>query len=206
MAFMQSQGTDKQRLPHRYRTWLLLTGLTTAQFHSVLTQISHQDRPARGRPWSLSLSVRILLVLIHLPTNLTTRALAALFATRQSTVDRVISHVIPMLANAFRPDGTGSGGPWVIDGTPIPVHDQSITAIRKNYRRSINTQVLINADTCAIVTVGGAWPGIRNDIVVAPPHRRRPDRRLPHRPRRRRIPWHRHHHRAPARTRRPDNP
>lgn len=35
----------------------------------------------------------------------------------------------------------------------IPVHDQSITAISKNYRRSVNTQILINADTRHAVAV-----------------------------------------------------
>jgi hypothetical protein len=38
----------------------------------------------------MPLSVRLLLVLIHLRTNLTTRALAALFHTSQSSVDRII--------------------------------------------------------------------------------------------------------------------
>jgi hypothetical protein len=40
----------------------------------------------------------VLLVLIHLPTNLTTRALAALLVTRQSAVDRIIHHLVPVLA------------------------------------------------------------------------------------------------------------
>ncbi|MDM3927827.1 transposase family protein [Mycobacterium intracellulare subsp. chimaera] len=54
-----------------------------------------------------------------------------------------------------------------MDGTLIPVHDQSITAISKNYRRSINTQVIICADRRRVVAVGRCWPGNRNDIVVA---------------------------------------
>ncbi len=43
----------------------------------------------------MSLPVRVLLVLIHLRTNLTTRALAALFTTSQSGVDRIIHHLTP---------------------------------------------------------------------------------------------------------------
>ena len=41
------------------------------------------------------------------------------------------------------PDNTNH--PWIIDGTLIPAHDQSITAISKNYRRSVNTQIIICA-------------------------------------------------------------
>jgi Helix-turn-helix of DDE superfamily endonuclease len=51
----------------------------------------------------MSLPVRVLLVLIHLRTNLTTRALAALFHTSQSTLDRTIHHLVPVLADAFAP-------------------------------------------------------------------------------------------------------
>jgi hypothetical protein len=80
-----------------------------------------------------------------LPTNLTTRALAALFDTSQSTLDPIIHHLVPMLAATLRPAPDTSGHPWIIDATLIPVCDQSITAISKNYRRSINTQIIICA-------------------------------------------------------------
>lgn len=84
--------------------------------------------PARGHPWVLPLPVRLLLVLIHPRINLTTRALAALFATSQSTVDRVLHHLVPILANALEHDTNKSPDrPWIIDDTLIPVHDQSIT-------------------------------------------------------------------------------
>jgi hypothetical protein len=53
-------------------------------------KIAHQIPPAAGRPWGLPLPVRLLLVLTHLPTNLTTRAPAALFATSQSALDPII--------------------------------------------------------------------------------------------------------------------
>jgi Helix-turn-helix of DDE superfamily endonuclease len=78
----------------------------------------------------MSLPVRVLLVLIHLRTNLTTRALAALFHTSQSTVDRTIHHLVPVLADALGPgpDDT-STHPWIIDGTligarPVDERDQ----------------------------------------------------------------------------------
>jgi hypothetical protein len=109
----------------------------------------------------------VLLVLIHLRTNLTTRALAALFHTSQSAVDRIIHHLVPVLARALRPAPDNSNHPWIIDGTLIPVHDQSITAISKNYRRSINTQIIICARRRHVVVVGRCWPGNRNDVIVA---------------------------------------
>jgi hypothetical protein len=47
------------------------------------------------------------------------------------------------------------------------VHDQSITAISKNYRRSVNTQIIICAQRRRVVVAGHCWPGNRNDVVVA---------------------------------------
>jgi hypothetical protein len=169
MEAMEAQATDTTGLPRRYRTWLALTGLTAHQFRNVLTLIGHKaGPPTRGRPWSMPLPVRVLLLLIHLRTNLTTPALAALFNTSQSTVDRVIAHLVPVLANAIGPDIHDSGGgPWIIDGTLIPVHDQSITAISKNYRRSVNTHIVVNAKRRTVITVGRCWPGNRHDVVVA---------------------------------------
>jgi hypothetical protein len=87
----------------------------------------------------------VLPVLIHLRTNLTTRAPAALFATRQSVVDRVLHHLVPALAHTPAPSPDDGQHRWIIDGTPIRLHDQSITAISKNYRRSITTQIIICA-------------------------------------------------------------
>jgi Transposase DDE domain len=82
-------------------------------------------------------------------------------------VDRIIGHLVPVLAAVLGPIPDGSTHPWIIDGTLIPVHDQSITAISKNYRRSVNTQILINANNRRVMAVGRCWPGNRNDVVVA---------------------------------------
>lgn len=164
---MQPQSTDTIDLPRRYRSWLALTGLTDHQFHTVLARITPHIPPTRGRPWALAPPLRLLVVLIHLRTNLTTRALAALFGTSQSTVDRIIHHLVPVHAAALRPSLDDHARPWIIDGTLIPVHDQSITAISKNYRRSINTQIIIGAHSRAVIATGAAWPGNRNDVIVA---------------------------------------
>ncbi len=75
--------------------------------------------------------------------------------------------MVPVLADAPRPDTAGHSGPWIINATLIPVHDQTITAPAKNYRRSINAQIIISAHTRGVVTIGHSWPGNRNDVVVA---------------------------------------
>jgi hypothetical protein len=114
----------------------------------------------------LPLPVRVLPVLIHPRTNLTTRALAALFHTSQS-VDRIVHHLVPVLARALRPAPDTSTHPWIIDDTLIPVHDQSITAISNNYRRSVNTQIMICAHRRRVLGAGHCRPGNRNDVIVA---------------------------------------
>ncbi len=161
--------------------------------------------PAPGRPWSLPPAVRVLLVLTHLRTNLTTRALAALFHTSQSTVDRTIHHLVPVLANALRPAPNTSTHPRIIDGTLIPVHDQSITAISKNYRRSVNTQIIICAHRRSVVAVGRCWPGNRNDVIVARATRRT-SARQPRDPRRRQMPRHHHDQQPSTRQHRTHHP
>jgi hypothetical protein len=164
---MKPTATDIDPPPRRWRNLLPLTGLTARQVHIVCTLTRHRIPPAPGRPWGLPLPVRVLLVLIHLRANLTTRGLAALFATSQSAVDRIIHHLVPVLARALRPAPDNSTHPWIIDSTLIPVHDQSITAISKNYRRSVNTQIIICAHRRRVVGAGQCWPGNRNDVIVA---------------------------------------
>jgi hypothetical protein len=110
----------------------------------------------------------VLLVLIHLRTNLTTRALATLFDTSQSAVDRIIHHLVPVLARTLRPDPDNRDHPWIIDGTLIPVHHhQSITAINKNYRLSVNAQIIICSLRRRVVVASKCRPGNRTDVVVA---------------------------------------
>jgi Helix-turn-helix of DDE superfamily endonuclease/DDE superfamily endonuclease len=153
-------------MPCRWRNLLPLPGLTRRQVQTVCTVAGHQLPPTPGRPCSLPLPVRVLPVLTHLRTNLTTRALAALFHPSQSGVDRIIHHLVPVLAEVLPPAPDASTHPWIIDGTLIPVHDQSITAISKNYRRSINTQIIC-AHRRRVITTGQCWPGNRNDVVAA---------------------------------------
>ncbi|MGW5462401.1 transposase [Streptomyces sp. NPDC003996] len=55
---------------------------------------------------------------------------------------------------------------WVVDGTLIPVHDQKRTAKSKNYRRSVNVQIICQTRDRRVVAIGDAWPGSHNDVVV----------------------------------------
>jgi DDE superfamily endonuclease/Helix-turn-helix of DDE superfamily endonuclease len=167
MAIMKPSPTDNDPLPHRWRNLVPLTGLTANQFGTVCA-LTHQRLPPRpGRPWGLPLPVRVLLVLIHLRTDLTTRALAALFDTSQSGIDQTIHHLVPLIAQTLKPDpAEHAETTWIIDGTLIPVHDQSITAISKNYRRSVNTQIIICAHRRRVIVAGQCWPGNRNDVIV----------------------------------------
>ena len=51
----------------------------------------------------------------------------------------------------------------IVDGTLVPTHDRSISASSKNYRYSVNMQVVIDANTRLVVAVGDPTPGNRND-------------------------------------------
>jgi hypothetical protein len=74
-----------------------------------------------------------------------------------------------------------------VDGTLIPVHDKTKTAKAKDYRRSVNVQIVYRDRQRRVVAVGDAWPGNRNNIVVfletvgktLPDHLRCPDSRAP---------------------------
>ncbi len=56
------------------------------------------DAVRRGRPWSLPLEDRALLVAAYWRTNLTMRQLASSFEVSKSAADRIIDHLGPMLA------------------------------------------------------------------------------------------------------------
>ncbi|MBB3035771.1 transposase [Hoyosella altamirensis] len=93
--------------------------------------------------------------------------MAAIFGTSQSTAHRIIRDLLPAVPALFD-DGGGArhGETLLLDNTLIPVHDQSLTRPSKNYRRSVTIHVLATT-TRRIVHVGRAWPGNRNDIIVA---------------------------------------
>ncbi|WP_119581015.1 transposase [Streptomyces europaeiscabiei] len=140
------------------------SGLSPRQFGKLVTVLrcAGADAVRRGRPWSLALEERTLLVAAYWRTNLTMRQLAPLFGVSKSAADRIIAHVGPMLAlrprKRFAKDTV-----LIVDGTLVPTRDHTIAERSKNYRYSTNHQVVIDADTRLVVVVGRPLPGNRND-------------------------------------------
>ncbi|MGW2371040.1 transposase [Kitasatospora sp. NPDC001683] len=138
-------------------SWIFpFSGLGPRDFQQLITMLRREGaetvRP--GRPWSLPLEDRVLLVAAYWRTNLTLRQLAPLFGVSKSTAGRIIDHIGPLLAlnprRRFRKDTV-----LIVDGT---IAEQS-----KNYRYSTNHQVVIDARTRLVVAVGKPQPGNRND-------------------------------------------
>ncbi|WP_438699367.1 transposase [Streptomyces antarcticus] len=134
------------------------------QFGKLVTVLRRQgaDAVRKGRPWSLPLEDRALLVAAYWRTNLTMRQLAPLFGVSKSAADRIIDHLGPMFAlqprKRFAKDSV-----LIVDGTLVPTRDHTVAAQSKNYRYSTNHQVVIDADTRLVVVVGRPLTGNRND-------------------------------------------
>jgi len=143
------------------------TGLSGAQLKHLIARLWHR-RPDRGlgHPWALAYPDRVLLITLAYRTNLTMLQLGALFGISDSAVHRVIADFAPHLAALLGPPPTDKRELWLADGTLVPVHDHQRTAKSKNYRRSVNAQVVCRARDRRVVAVGKAWPGNRNDVVV----------------------------------------
>jgi hypothetical protein len=146
------------------RAW---TGLTGWQIHRLIEDlwVACPDT-GRGRSWASGFPDRVLLLVLAYRTNLTMQQLAALFGSSDSAVHRVIDPLAPHLAELLGPPPANRRELWIVDGTLIPVHDKKRTAKSKNYRRSINAQIVCRARDRRIVAVSKAWPGNRNDTVV----------------------------------------
>lgn len=144
-----------------------LTGLRGSQFGEVVRRLwDLRPDTQRGRPWHLSFPDRVLMATMYLRTNLTERQLAVLFDVSQKQVDRVLHNLVPVLGELFGPPPTDRRELWIVDGTLIPTRDHTKTALCKNYRRSVNVQVVVRRRDRTVVTVSEAWPGNRNDSVV----------------------------------------
>jgi len=146
-------------------SWIApFTGLSPRAFRTLVSQLRREgaDTPRPGRPWSLSLEDRVLLVATYWRTNLTLRQLAPLFGISKSAADRIVDHTAPLLAlkqrRRFRTDTV-----LIVDGTLVPTRDHDVAEQSKNYRYCTNHQVVIDADTRLVVAVGRPVPGNRND-------------------------------------------
>ncbi|MBM7173916.1 transposase [Streptomyces sp. G44] len=140
------------------------TGLSSRSFGKLVTVVRRKIvyEPRRGRPWSLPLDDRVLLVAAYWRTNLTMRQLAPPFGVSKSAAARIIDHLGPKLGLQPR-ERFRKGTVLIVDGTLVPTHDHSIAAQSKNYRYSAHHQVVIDADTRLVVAVGRPLPGNRND-------------------------------------------
>jgi len=146
-------------------SWIApFTGVSPRAFRTLVSQLRREgaDAPQPGRPWSLPLEDRVLLVATYWRTNLTLRQIAPLFGISKSAADRIIGHTAPLPAlqqrRRFRRDTV-----LIVDGTLVPTRDHAIAAQSKNYRYATNHQVVIDADTRLVVAVGRPVPGNRHD-------------------------------------------
>ena len=82
-------------------SWITpFTGLSPRQLSKLVTALRREgaDPVRKGRPWSLPLEGRVLLVTVYWRTNLTLRQLAPLFGVSKSSADRIIGRLGPALA------------------------------------------------------------------------------------------------------------
>jgi hypothetical protein len=143
----------------------VFTGLSVRQFQELVRIVAGRggDQTGVGRRWGLPLADRVLLTTVYYRTNLTVRQIALLFGISKSAAHRVIEHVAPLLV---LPPVTGPHSAdtvLIVDGTLVPTHDRGVSASSKNYRYSVNMQVVIDANTRLGVAVGDTMPGNRND-------------------------------------------
>lgn len=149
------------------RVWAeTFTGLRLTQFSGLLKVVRERggNGTLRGRPWSLPLAERVLMVAVYYRTNLTMRQLGPLFGVSSSTVCRVIQRLGPLLAiePASRP-AQAADRLWIVDGTLIPLRDRSVAASSRNYRFSANVQVIVDADTRLVIAAARPVPGTTAD-------------------------------------------
>jgi hypothetical protein len=89
------------------RVWVeAFTGLRMDQFGRLLRAVRERggNGTLLGRPWSLPLAERVLVVAVYYRTNLTMRQLGPLFGVSSSMVCRMIQKLAPLLALEPSPD------------------------------------------------------------------------------------------------------
>ncbi|RMI39285.1 transposase family protein, partial [Actinomadura harenae] len=84
----------------------------------------------------------MLLIAVYYRTNLTVRQVALLFGVSKSAAHRIVDHLAPLLALEPAARRHGPDTVLIVDGTLVPTHDRTITASSKNYRFSVNMQVV----------------------------------------------------------------
>nr|WP_107912430.1 transposase family protein [Streptomyces chartreusis] len=143
------------------RLWVeTFTGLRVTQFSGLLKVVRERggNGTLRGRPWSLPLAERVLIVAVYM------RQLGPLFGVSSSTVCQVIQRLGPLLAlePVSRP-ADAADRLWIVDGTLIPVRDRRVAASSRNYRFSADVQVIVDVDTRLVIATARPVPGITAD-------------------------------------------
>ncbi|MEU7318705.1 transposase [Streptomyces sp. NPDC007083] len=146
-------------------SWIApFTGLSPRSFGALVRGLRREEggvsRP--GRPWSLSLEDRVLLVVAYWRTDLTLRQLAPLLGVSKSAAARIVRCTGPLLALKQR-QRFRRGTVLIVDGTLVPTRDRTIAQQSKNYRYSTNHQIVLDAESTLVVAVGRPVPGNRND-------------------------------------------
>lgn len=142
------------------------TGLRMTQFCGLLRVVRERggNGTLRGRPWSLPLAERVLIVAVYYRTNLTMRQLGPLFGVSSSTVCRVIQRLGPLLAvEPVSRTADATERLWIVDGTLVPVRDRKVGSSSRNYRFSANVQVIVDADTRLVIATARPVPGTTAD-------------------------------------------
>jgi hypothetical protein len=143
----------------------VFTGLSVGQFQELVSIVAGRggEQTGVGRRWGLSLADRVLLSAVYYRTNLTFRQIALLFGISKSAAHRVVEHVAPLLVLPSVTTPLSCDTVLVVDGTLVPTYDRGVSASSKNYRYSVNMQVVIDANTRLGVAVGNTLPGNRHD-------------------------------------------
>ncbi|SDK24492.1 Helix-turn-helix of DDE superfamily endonuclease [Streptomyces indicus] len=108
------------------------TGLSPRCFGKLVTAVRRETAADvhRGRPWSLPLEDRILLVAAYWRTNLTMRQIAPLFGVSKSAADQIIDHLGPLIALQPRKQFR-KGTVLIVDGTLVPTRDHTVAERRR---------------------------------------------------------------------------
>ncbi|MFE7278655.1 transposase [Streptomyces sp. NPDC057623] len=146
-------------------SWIApFTGLSPRSFGALVRVLRREaagvSRP--GRPWSLPLEDRVLLVVAYWRTNLTLRQLAPLFGVSKSAAARIVRCTGPLLALKQR-QRFRRGTVLIVDGTLVPTRDRAIAQPSKNYPYSTNHQIVLDAENSLVVAVGRPVRRNRND-------------------------------------------
>jgi hypothetical protein len=144
---------------------MTLTGLAPPQLAAVIERV-RAPRPARGRPWALSLDRRVAIACTSLRTNLTIRELAAVHAISRSMAHRIVVDITARLADALNTTvELDQRRSWIVDGTLVPTRDHRHATKAKNYRYSCNAQILVRRSDLHVIAVVAGGPGNRNDPI-----------------------------------------